>query len=248
MPIKFRKNYPKTTAKRKSYSKKRKSYSSSTPTATGGIGAITSTTQKGYLPFGRQYKARLPYVETNFISCNDLTQLTDVGSTYRANSVFDPRFEVGGHQPLQYDILQAIYERCWVQGCKVELTFSNPSADGMYCGYRVRGATNPVTTTGKTIEYLGEMRDSVYKPINNTGNQTCKFNFYVPCAKMLGLTNAQYADIQYSESMIAAVFPAVLIEPFALTTSGTGVSDTIRYVIKMTYHVTFTNPITAPQS
>jgi len=212
------------------------------------VGAITTTYQRGYLPFAREYRAKLPYCEDTFIAADSTTQTSAIGYTYRANSVFDPRFQVGGHQPLQYDILAQCYERVWVHGAAVTLTFSNPSTDGMWVGYRVRNSTNSVTSAGKTLSYIREMRDSVCEPLNNSGSQVKTFTFYVPCAKVLGLTAAQYSDVQYSETMSAASDPNPLIEPYALSTSATTLSDTVRFSVKITYYCQFTGSITQTQS
>jgi len=211
------------------------------------MGGTAPSVQRGYLPFGRQYFAKLPYVENFAISASGTTQLSATQYTYVSNSVYDPRYETGGHQPLQYDYLAAVYERVWVHGAKVTLTFSNPTHDGMWVGYRCRAATNSVATSGQNLEYVQEMRDSIIKPCNNTGSQTKTFTFYVPNYRLFGITKTQYTNLEYSHVINAAPTAFGVIEPFAIHTV-VGETGVIRCNIKITYFCQFTNPITAPQS
>lgn len=225
---------------------KRKPYTKRKPAK--GKAQVKTQTQKGYLPFGVRYNTRLPYVENFSIDAVGTGGASSIGNTFRANSMFDPRFQLGGHQPLQYDGMTAAYERVWVWGAKVVLTFSNPLHDGMWCGYRVRNSTNPVTTAGKNIEYIQEMRDSHVRPINNSGKQTQTFTFYVNNAKTLGISKAQYSDLDYSHPTATGnPLVDVLIEPFAVHTVFEEESN-IRVNIKITYFGQFTNPISATQS
>lgn len=212
------------------------------------IGAGRPTIQRGYLPFGTAYFAKLPYVENSYIEANGTTGLSSVGYTYAANNAYDPRYQTGGHQPLQYDILASHYERVWVWGCAVELTFSNPAYDGMWVGYRCRGNTNPIATTGQSLEHLQEMRESAIRPLNNTGSQKTTFKFWISNPRLLGITKAQYNNLEYSHT--TGGNPAVfnLIEPFAVhTVTGETVAP-VRYNIKMTYYCQFTNPMSELQN
>lgn len=211
------------------------------------VGSTTATVQRGYLPFGRTFYAKLPYVENYAIAVVGTTGLSTVNLTYRANDVFDPRFDLGGHQPLQYDALAAAYERVWVHGCKVTLTFSNPEHDGMWVGYRVRAGTNIVATNGQTLDYIQEMRESAISPLNNTGSQKKVYTFYVPNAKVFGITKAQYANLDYSHTTATSPIPQVFIEPYAVHTIFDQTSS-VRVNIKMTYYCQFTNPVTQEQS
>lgn len=200
--------------------------------------------QRGYLPFGRTYYARLPYVENSYIAA---TTLSAVGYTYSANSVYDPRYQLGGSQPFQYDLLSTAYGRVWVHGAAVTLTFTNPTEDGMYCGYRVRGSGNLTTTAGHNIDYIQEMRDSHLSPINNSGKQTKTFKFYVNNPRVFGITKAQYANLEYSHTTVGNPVAHVWIEPFAISTF-TSSGAIIRYNMKITYYCQFTDSLTQPQS
>lgn len=204
--------------------------------------------QHGYLPFNVRYNTRLPYVENYAITADGTTGLSAVVNQFSGNSVYDPRYNIGGHQPLQFDQISIAYERVWVWGTKVILTFANPSHDGMYVGYRVRASTNAVTTNGKNIEYIQEMRESKIRAINNSGKQSTTFTFYVNNPKVLGITKTQYSNVDYSELTGGPISPvSTLVEPYAIHTVN-GETATVRCNIKLIYYAQFTNPITQGQS
>lgn len=210
-------------------------------------GNFKPTIQKGYLPFGREFFARLPYVENFAISANGTLATSNIASTFSCNNVFDPRVQVGGHQPLQYDSISLAYERVWVHGCKVEITFNNTTLDGLYVGYRIRANTNAITTDLKNLDYIQEMRESVVSPLNNSGTQTKKFTVYVPNHKILGISKAQYANLEYSHGVNTNPAVFVYVEPYALHTV-VGETAVVRCNVKLTYYCQFTNPVTLPQS
>lgn len=228
----------------------KKSYSSAAKASMSGKGAPIAKSfpsfQKGYLPFGNDYYARLPFVVTDFIEANG-TLGTSVARQYHANNVFRPVLtdvSPGIRQPLQYYILTATYERVWVHGAHVELTFTNPAADGMYCGYRVRSQTNTVLSTGQSLARMLEMRDSHAVPINDSGSQTHTFKFFVKNRDVFGVSKNQYADLTYSHVTVADPSVVSFIEPWALhTVAGEDITP-IRYTMKIVYYCQFTNPIT----
>ena len=250
MPFKSKKTMRKRTAPTRKRTAPKRTFTRRNTNNRGNIrpGSSRPTVQRGYLPFGVQYFAKLPYVENSYITANGSTALSAIGYTYRANELFDPRVQVGGHQPMQYDIIAPVYERVWVHGCAVELTFSNPLRDGMYVGYRVRPSTNNVVTVGRDLEYMQEMRDSAIRPLNNTGSQKTTFKFYVSNHKVFGITKAQYANIEYSHVTNQNAGVHIFIEPFAFHTVAGETSIPVRFNIKITYYAQFTNAITAPQS
>lgn len=206
------------------------------------IASSRPSIQRGYLPFGRSYFARLPYVENFAISADGTTGVASLGYYFRGNCVFDPRADNGGHQPLQYDMLALHYERVWVHGCAVELTFTNPTQDGMYVGYRVRAQTNTLPTSGMTLEHIQEVRDAYIRPINNTGSQSTTYKFYVSNHKVFGISKEQFSDLTYSHTVGDYTVVNTYIEPFAINTIN-ATTAVIRCNIKLVYYVQFTNPI-----
>lgn len=150
---------------------------------------------------------------------------------------------------MQFDLLALAFRRYRVHAVDVELTFSNPLYDGMWCGYRVRSHTNSVTTSGQSLEYIQEMQDVAIAPINNTGSQTRVFKFRFRVDQVMGLTGPMSSDLAYTGSCDGASNPLAwpLIEPFALHTVY-GEDSTIRANIRIVYHTRFYDRQTVAQS
>lgn len=203
--------------------------------------------QSGRLPFTDSYIARLPYVENSFITADGTTGLTSCGYTYRSGNMFDPRAELGGAQPMQYDLLSLVYLRYRVISCEVTVTFSNPSLDGMWVGVRVRPDSNPVATTGQPLDYVQEMDNTMIAPLNNTGSQTKAFKFNFRNRDILGMTEAQHSDVVYTGLFASGAGAGALIEPFASHTVS-GENATVRYNVRIVYTAYCSERKTYPQS
>ena len=66
---------------------------------------------------------------------------------YRANSVYDPYYAAGGHQPMGFDQWAAIYSRYTVLGAKITVRptpTATPSVIPMYYGVTLSGSANPL--------------------------------------------------------------------------------------------------------
>lgn len=241
----YKRRTPAAKTRKTTYRKKRTTYKkrSSGPV----IASSRPTIQRGYLPLGHTYWAKLPYVDNFAISADGTTGLSSTDLTYAANDPWDPQFSAGGHQPMQWDVMAAHYERVWCWGCHVTMTFSNPSADGMYVGYRCRNATDGVSTVNQTLSHIQEIRNCALRPINNTGSQVTTFKFYVSNPKLFGILKSQYSNITYSSTTNNHPGAFNLIEPFAIHTVA-GQTGVIRCNIKLIYHCQFTNPISEAQN
>lgn len=205
--------------------------------------------QRGYLPFpSGGYFARLPYVDESYISA-DGTAGTSAIIQYRLNSVYDPAVAVGGNQPLQYDTLTALYSTYLVHGAKVMITFTNPSADGMYVGYRVRSSYNTTVSSGVSIPRFKELSDQQLVPVNNTGAQVRTLTFYVPIHQVLGVTKQQYKNDYtiYGASTAANPSMTAFLDIVAFSTIA-GNTDTVRYSVKIVYYVQFSAYVSPAQS
>lgn len=202
--------------------------------------------QQGYLPFNREYNARLPYCET-FNIAGTIAGPVSIGTySFSLNNTYDPRYDIGGHQPLQYDTLAANYQRVWDESALVELTFTNPTADGSWVGFRLSTTLDPVNTFGQTLSYLQELGDTQMRPMNNTGSQTETFRFRVDNANLLGLTKAQFANLDYAHATNGNPTVWTLLQPFTIAS---GAADsTVTCSVKIVYHSRFTGYISQAQS
>lgn len=235
-------SYAKTSSKRIS---RRKGKSTFITTRAREIAKTSKSVQRTSDILPRNWFVQFKYVESSYITPLAASGLSSIGYTYAGNNVYDPRVEAGGNQPLYYDQIAPYYERMWVHGCKVELTFSNPTVDGLYVGYRVRPQTNSVTTAGQTLDYIQELDLTEIKPLNNSGNQTVKFTFYFKNHKVFGITKSQFQDLTYSHTNSADPPVETYITPFAISTTS---DASVRYDIKIIYYTEMTNRISVPES
>lgn len=241
---------PKTKAKSAVRFKSKSSIASKSTTlakANRVAGYNATSIQRGYLPLGKEFLARLPYCETFTLTAPYATNVSSTIYTYRTNDIYDPRVEVGGHQPLQFDTLATVYHRVWVWGAKVTMVFTNPSNSGAFVGYRIRQTGDTSTTSGKALDYMMEMRNSVVRPIPNTGKQSVMLNTYINNPRVQGMTKAQYSDINNSHLMTGDPTNQIYLEPFALTHNASA-DTTVQCTIKVIYYCQFTQGNTSVQS
>lgn len=207
--------------------------------------------QVGRLPFDGIFEARLPYTENFAINASGMAGTTTSQYTFYLNNMYDPRVQVGGHQPMQYDLLASVFNRYLVHDVHVCIQFSNPTADGLYVGYRVRQGSNAVTTTGQTLDYIQEMSNVQVQAVNDTGTQVVTMRFRLNIADLYGLPRlTPLIDNSFSGAFDGSYNPSstrlVHLEPFALSTSGSDIA--VRCNVSIEYHARCTELETYPQS
>lgn len=251
MPYSKKRTYKKTASRKKSAptrkSTKRAPKSNFQRNRVPALPKPMSQVQRGSAIFPSSYYARLKYAENSFISASGTTGTAAIGYKYSTNNTYDPRFSLGGSQPLEYAEMASIYLRAWEHACKITLEFTNPTHDGMYVGYRIRHAGNVVVTEGQNIDYLQTLQWTKMAPINNTGKQIKTFTVYVPNHQVFGITKTQYQNLDYSHLTNDNPGDFAWFEPFAFHTVS-GEVGVVRYNIKMTYYTQFTNRISPAQS
>lgn len=204
------------------------------------FGRPSQSIQTGRLPFTASGFYRLPYSESFPISSNGTTGTSVVVYQYGLNAPYDPRTNLGGGQPIQWDQVASYYERYWCWGAKVTVTFSNPDYDGMLVGFRIRGSTNAVATSGLTIAEIKEVENTRSRWIHNTGNQTTVFKAYVRPWHILGITKAQYNNLEFSAQTSSVPTVQPILEPFALH-SVAEQTATVRCTVRIVYYIQMTN-------
>lgn len=126
--------------------------------------------------------------------------LTTAGSTslgtyyrFRLNSLYDPDVTGTGHQPYQYDQLTAIYQSYIVKSCYVDLTATDPTADGVWVGWSWHSSdsSNDDPST-LLLEDMLERPNFTCFPLNNTGAQTVTFRNKFSMPVCFGQTPTQY--------------------------------------------------------
>lgn len=157
--------------------------------------------------FPQRLYTRLEYVDELTLSTQ--STLSTFGSEYafRLNSLFDPYFPVGGHQPYGFDQLTSIYGRYMVHKCTVEVTFSDPSSDGLVVAAFAKNLNDANTLVNANIAAAMERPTVWCKPVNNTGSQTTVFRKSYDLAQMIGITRSQLENAWPSTSALVSADP-----------------------------------------
>lgn len=200
----------------------------------------TATVQEGYLPFNQQGYFRLPFSENFAITTNGTSGLAGGTYTYNLSGPYDPRIQLLGGQPMQWDQINPQYERYWVRKAEVSVHFSNPSGSGMIVGCRVRSSTNPIEAYSKTIDQCREMDLTKMRTLNMNGEGNQSFKFSVYPWQVIGITKDQYNNLEYGAATNTIPQVSAILEPFAFSTVAAA-DLTIRCYVKIIYYIQLTN-------
>lgn len=123
--------------------------------------------------FPAKLRQTLVYSESYQITANNYAAAPVVFNTFRLNGMFDPRAAVGGHQPMGFDQLMAMYTKFVVVGAKITVTFVG--SDAAYytgdCGINIQ---DPSAAAPVTAEHLIESQYSTYGVYAQSGSATTR--------------------------------------------------------------------------
>lgn len=120
------------------------------------------------------YRTKLRYAYHAVFQCSTVTNLV-----FRAGSLFDPEYAVGGHQPYYYDQLSALYQHYIVHKSKINVTATGygilaaPTASTSTLVLRGDDTATGLTTTKTTLMELPGSK-FVKFPAWNTGNSVTR--------------------------------------------------------------------------
>lgn len=123
--------------------------------------------------FPPKLRQTLVYSESYQITTNNYAAAPPTFNTFRLNGLFDPRAAIGGHQPMGFDQLMAIYTKFVVVGAKITVSFT--ASEAAYytgdCGINIQdpGASAPISS-----EHLIESQYSTYGTYVQSGGSTTR--------------------------------------------------------------------------
>lgn len=189
----------------------------------------------------RMFK-KLTYTQTATLTANATGNSSGNSQVWRLNSLFDPDYTGTGHQPLYYDqIITLGYTNYLVHGCKVTLTFTNPSADGMYVAYGLDTPALDDSIANVFHDYLKEYPRTMVRYINNTGSQKTTASFYVNNAKACNVSKLRYnANPDYSAGTGSSPTKSPVVQCVcgAIDPSN-GSTPTVQVTVKLTFLTEF---------
>lgn len=195
------------------------------------------------MPFASKKTATLTYADSYGIQFAN----SDVASEwlFRVNSPWDPDTSVGGHQPLGYDQYAALYKNYLVTGFGFDVTFLNPSQNGIGCGIRCENAGYAIP--GKYYSAIAELRGQKISFID-LSKRIARFKGFIKPWDIQGITEKEYRDAVEQTGALVTANPntELYLSMFAFGTNLTAGSVTV--AVRVYYSIEFYNPVTLAQS
>lgn len=214
-------------------------------------------------PFPKTKVAKLRYVEEITLDTT-VPSLTSNGmavATFRANSCYDPRYALGGHQPRGWDEHTALYREYVVLGSKITFqpvsigTTGTSFQQPFYMGLIKRNEADPIISASANIGEVMERRMGQYRRLPSiygkqqtlTATFSHKKTFRTnPATEMIvteqaALDPEHHADQTHQNSVLYDVY----ILPNAGAVSNQG---PIPCIVTIEYIVLFGNPKALAQS
>lgn len=133
-------------------------------------GRSSNTRKLTTLPLGKKFKFNTRYVETQGVIDPPLSAAaTDV---YSLNGLFDPDFTGGGHQPIGFDQIMAMYDHYTVIGAKVTVRITNNDTTQVARVIAQVKDRNTVTNTLSQMNTVIENGACVWKVLGPLGSGT----------------------------------------------------------------------------
>lgn len=144
-------------------------------------------------PFPKTLIARQSYSEVINMTVG-AGGLFGTEKVFMLNSMYDPDYDVGGHQPYARDQLAQLYHRYKVLGVFVDVTYYGASTNTVACGVKLspEGQIASGVLQGRKINEVAEVNNCQVKYLTSTGSQKTKFKAYFPMWKLLQITKLQF--------------------------------------------------------
>ncbi len=108
--------------------------------------------------FPDKARLRMNYMDTQSRSTSGAVGVNGVNWQYRLNSLFDPDFTTGGHQPRGRDQWSAIYQNYYIPSCTIAVKMANTGLTNDFGGWiaisQGRDTINPLENTSLTTPFL----------------------------------------------------------------------------------------------
>jgi hypothetical protein len=164
--------------------------------------------------------------------------VTGAQGAYKLTGLWYP-FQSGTSLPFGATTLADIYGGYRVHAVTLDITFSNPSNDGMVAVCAIQNSQITSTTNTLSVRTLDQKQYSDVRPLNNTGEQIVRIQRTFNIWEVEGLLRTEWlgnggysADVGANPSLL----PQILINAgSALGTTGA----TVSVLVRITYHCEF---------
>lgn len=140
------------------------------------------------IPFKDNYYCSLTYAQTFAIVTNNGADT--IARVFLVPNDINNILSTSVHYPSGYlTQIAYLYNYIEVIGIKYQVTFQDPSNDGMCVGISMQGGDDPI---GYTLQRMQERGRTVFDYVSNTGTQVKTFSGYLKPWKVLGLNKVEY--------------------------------------------------------
>lgn len=168
---------------------------------------------------------------------------------WRLNSVYDPNFQVGGHQPNEFDQAAALYSNYQVMSCRVQIVWNYSGVNGLICLAQVSNYANTLTTNGLSPYSVAErpMTRSLF--VNATGDHTQQtMDFEVDMAGITGVSKNEYRTNELYQSLVTGDPNYQIVVRLNCGATGGQSTENVIAHLYLTYKVRFWNKKTQAES
>jgi hypothetical protein len=196
--------------------------------------------QTAAMPFPWKYRAKLSYGVNIALGTAGSSPLASIHAL-SLNNVYDPDVTGTGEQPYFYDTLTAIYRKYIVRSAYIDLTFTDPSADGLWVGWSLGAVNSGDDPVNKTLGDIMSRPTFRCVPINNTGSQFITIRERVPLHTVFGLTEQQYMSqpLDYGAAYNASPSLQAFVRLFIVDPNQLLSAQYVRVAGRITYEVDF---------
>jgi hypothetical protein len=186
-------------------------------------------------------------VRQNYTDSRDLSLTSGIFASYvyRMNSTFDPDYTGAGGQPYGRDQFAAIYSKYRVDAFHWDVSMA-PNSVGL--GLCASVATCPANTPGP-FSLITDVADLPWAKTGIAPGTATPFKSRggFPLREFLGQSQAQFVGDDSNESVVGS--NATALAYFHISAqNNAGNTQSITYVAKLTYVVTYFLPLTMPPS
>lgn len=225
-------------ARRKKWKRKKKRYRAS----------------KSLSPYTGRYMGAFPENKVVNLRYVDIISLNPAAISvseyiFRANSVHDPDYSGGGHQPLGYDQWTPFYNHYVVIGARISCQFiysSGASPTGIIYGVYLRDDATTMTTGQEIMEQqLGKYRVAAASSLSSPSVTTLTNNF--SAKKFFNITDIKDNRDNLGAIVTTSPTDGAFFHVWASTLDGTDLGD-VDVVVTMNFIVSFSEPNNLAQS
>lgn len=199
-------------------------------------------------PFPNKYFAILNYSD-QFTFTTGAVGVLGTEQVLRLNDMYDTDQTGTGHQPYGYDQMAAIYARYQVTYVDVIITWTDPSADGVFAVASLQSNGNTQSLTGMTFARCREIPFTTVKYINNTGAQVQRMSIKAPLHTIFGVSKQQYMG---SPTIYGGQVGSTVSQPcyirFSAGSSAAAAGVTIQAMVEVKFHAQFWDRVWLGQS